>query len=186
MSTKVGGGWDTAVETQDYIPSTPSGGKPQGGKSIFIDQSETAVAAIGSNYLQNFLSGGSVEKGVGILTQKRFYFKGQNFSGTGKDIQSTTEEGVVSIDDITFTKFSYARPTGLLIAAIILTFLVVTIPVALYFYIKYFTSRQTLFLVCFPGGSFGFDIRYYPISDIQDFQRQLHLLKDHIREGAAV
>lgn len=76
MSTQVGGGWDTAVETQDYIPSTPSGGKPQGGKSIFIDQSETAVATIGSNYLQNFLSGGSVEKGVGILTQKRFYFKG--------------------------------------------------------------------------------------------------------------
>lgn len=187
MSAQTGGGWDTAVETQDYTPdhSTNGGAAPQGVGSIFVDQSERIVATIGSNYLQNFLSGGTVEQGVGVLTQKRFYFKGQNYSGVGKDIQSTTEEGVVSIEDITFTKFTYARPTGLLIAAIILTIFVVTIPVALFFYVRYFTNRQTLFLVSFPGGDFAFDIRWYPISDIRDFQRQLHLLKDHIKESAA-
>lgn len=106
--------------------------------SVFIDQSESIVATIGSNYLQTFLYGGTVEEGIGVLTQKRFYFKGQNFSGSGKDIQSTTEEGVVSIDDVTFTKFYFARPTGLLIVAILCTvlfFLVVTVPVAIFFYI---------------------------------------------------
>lgn len=175
------------METQSYTPNTGSGGgaAPRGVGSILVDQSETVVASIGSNYLQNFLSGGNVEKGVGVLTQKRFYFKGQNFSGAGKDIQSTTEEGVVSIEDITFTKFTYVRPTGLLIAAIVLTLLVVTIPVALFFYVRYFTGRQTLFLIAFSGGAFAFDIRWYPISDIRDFQRQLHLLKDHIKESAA-
>lgn len=187
MDTQLGGGWDTAVEAQDYTPTpgTSGGAIPQGVGSIFVDQSESIVATIGSNYLQNFLSGGAVEQGVGVLTQKRFYFKGQNYSGVGKDIQSATEEGVVSIEDITFTKFTYARPTGLLIAAIILTLLVVTIPVALFFYVRYFTNRQTLFLISFPGGGFAFDIRWYPISDIRDFQRQLHLLKDHIKEGTA-
>ena len=47
----------------------------------------------------------------------------------------------------------------------------------------YFISRRSLFVVSYPGGSFGFDIRYYPIADIRDFQRQLHLLKDHIKEN---
>ena len=50
------------------------------------------------------------------------------------------------------------------------------------FYILYFVKRESMFLVAFPGGGFAFDIRWYPISDIQDFQRQLHLLKDHSKE----
>lgn len=178
------GGWDTAIETQNYAPS--GGAAPQKGASILVDQSESIVSTIGSNYLQNFLSGGTVEQGVGILTQKRFYYKGRNFSGSGKDIKSSTNEGVVSIDDITFTQFVHTRPTGILIAGIICTvfcWLLVTIPAAIFFYVKYFLSRQTLFLVCFPGGSFGFDVKYYPIADIRDFQRQLHLLKDHRKEG---
>lgn len=196
MNAQVGGGWDTAIETQDH---TPSGGTAhQGGNSIFVDQSENIVATIGSNYLQNFLSGGSVEKGIGVLTQKRFYYKGQNFSGEGKAMKNTTEEGVVSIEDITFTMFSHTQHIGSLLFAILLTLVgVCFLPVggigpvigpisllaAVPFYIMFFVNRQTLFQVSFPGGSFGFDIRYYPIADIRDFQRQLHLLKDHIKEG---
>lgn len=157
--------------------------------NTFIDQSETIVSTIGSSYLQNFLSGGSVEKGVGVLTQNRFYYKGRNFSGSGKATKSITEEGVVSIEDITFTRFTYARPIGFLIVAILVTIVggiavlgigaLASIP----FYIKYFISRQTLFQICFHGGDFSFDIRWYPIADILDFQRQLHLLKDHRREA---
>ncbi len=189
------GGWDTAVETQGY---TPTGGTaPQGG-GMLVDQSESIVATIGSNYLQNFLSGGSVEKSVGVLTTKRFYYKGRNFSGTGKAMKSTTEEGVVSIEDVTFTMFSHTRHIGLLVFAVLLTFAAiillraapynpefgaVALVGALVFYILFFVKRQTLFLVSFPGGGFAFDIRYYPIADIRDFQRQLHLLKDHRKEG---
>ncbi len=188
------GGWESAIETQGY---TPTGGTaPQGG-GMLVDQSESIVATIGSNYLQNYLSGGGVGKGIGILTQKRFYYKGRNFSGQGKAVKSTTEEGVVSIEDITFTMFSHTRHIGLLIFAILLTcvglflfadywmqsFGVLALVAALAFYILFFVKRQTLFSVTFPGGSFGFNVRYYPISDIRDFQRQLHLLKDHIKEG---
>ena len=82
------GGWDTAIETQNYASS--GGAAPQKGASILVDQSESIVSTIGSNYLQNFLSGGTVSKGVGILTQKRFYYKGRNFSGAGKDMKLTT------------------------------------------------------------------------------------------------
>ena len=174
------GGWDAAVDTPT---SAPVGSAPQKGSSILVDQSESIVATIGNNYLQNFLMGGNVERGVGLLTQKRFYFKGKSYTGSGKDMKSSTQEGVVSIDDIALSEFIYTRPTGLLIAAIIFTIGIVTIPIALFFYIKYFISRQTLFVISFPGGGFGFDVKYYPITDIRDFQRQLHLLKDHRKEG---
>lgn len=174
------GGWDDAVDTPSYATV---GDTPQKGSTILVDQSEQIVAAIGNNYLQNFLSGGNVGKSVGVLTQKRFYFKGRSYTGSGKDMKSSTQEGVVSIDDIAFSEFIYTRPTGLLLAAIVFTIGIVTIPIALFFYIKYFTSRQTLFVISFPGGGFGFDVKYYPIADIRDFQRQLHLLKDHRKEG---
>lgn len=163
--------------------------------NIFVDQDEHMTAVIGTNYLQNFMSGGTVEKSVGVLTQKRFYYKGQNFSGEGKAMSYTTEEGVVSIEDITFTMFSHTRHIGALVFAILLTVVGVFFlgisgmeamcPIlfvaALPFYIMYFVNRQTLFVISFPGGGFGFDVKYYPIADIRDFQRQLHLLKDHIK-----
>lgn len=173
---------------------------PDQASSIFVDQSETAVATIGSNYLQNFMSGGKVEKGIGVLTQKRFYYKGKNYANVGKSMTSTTEEGMVSIDDIAFTKFTYVRPIGFLIFAVliaIIAFIPVVIinqgealliaapfwAIALIFVVRYFLGRSTYFVVSFPGGSFGFDIRYYPIADIRDFQRQLHLMKDHLKEN---
>ena len=175
---------------------------------VFVDQSETPVATIGSDYLQNFLSGGKVERGIGVLTQKRFYYKGHNFSGTGKALKSITEKGVVSIEDISFTMFKYSRHVGWLIFGAFLavigfyTFLMefstvsingsgASFPVSLIvlaasipFFVGYFTKRQTLFQISFPGGCFVFDVRYYPISEVRDFQRQLYLMKDHIKENA--
>ena len=165
--------------------------------SIFIDQDESMTAVIGTNYLQNFMAGGAVEKSVGVLTQKRFYFKGQNFSGSGKETKKTTEEGVVSIEDITFTMFSHTRAIGMLLfAALLLLVSSIGFPMeqgylfsvpcwiaAAVSVIMYFVNRRTVFSISFPGGSFGFDIRYYPIADIRDFQRQLHLLKDQRKEN---
>lgn len=165
---------------------------------LLVDQDESMTAVIGANYLQNFLTGGTVEKSVGVLTQKRFYYKGQNLGGTGKAMKHTTEEGVVSIADITFTMFRHTEDFGSLAVGIILALVGLcgmfmgavgaivgsaAIVAAVPFFIVYFTTRQTLFQVSFPGGSFGFDIRYYPIADIRDFQRQLHLMKDHLKEN---
>ena len=161
--------------------------------SIFVDQSETTVATIGNSYLQNFLAnGGKMEKGYGVLTQKRFYYQGKNMGGAGRSATSATEEGVVSIEDITFTMFTHTRMIGALIFGVFLTVLSVLgaiatpymlagLILALPFYIKYFTSRQSLFLIAFPGGSFSYNVTWYPISEFQDFQRQLHLMKDHIK-----
>lgn len=160
-------------------------------ESILIDPSERILATIGSDFLQSFLSGGNVKNAVGVLTQKRFYYKGHNFSGPAKDLRSVTEEGVVSIEDVIATSFSYTRYISVLAYAIFLTFLAVgaafiapqagliVFLLAAVFYILYFVKRQTLFRVSFPdGNAFTFDVRYYPVTDIRNFQRQLHLVKD--------
>lgn len=160
-------------------------------ENVLIDPSERILATIGSDFLQSFLSGGNVKNGVGVLTQKRFYYKGHNFSGPAKDLRSVTEEGVVSIEDVVSTSFSYTRYIAVLVYAIFLTVIavgaffalpkvgLVVLLFALLFYVLYFVKRQTLFRVSFPdGNAFTFDVRYYPITDIRNFQRQLHLVKD--------
>ena len=64
------GGWDAATDAT--YRSSPGGAPAQKGGDILVDPGETVVAAIGSSYLQSFLSGGRVSKGVGVLTEKRF------------------------------------------------------------------------------------------------------------------
>ena len=96
------------------------------------------------------------------MTQKRFYYKGKNFSGAGKDTKSATEEGIVSIEDITFTKFTHFRHTGFLAFAVLLTLVGMVLmmtpaaPIsfailiaALPFYILYFVKRESMFLMAF-------------------------------------
>lgn len=190
------GGQDFAVNPP---VSSSVDGAPQKRRSVLVNPSERIISTIGSSYLQNYLSGDGVRKGIGVLTQKRFYYKGKNFAVNGRQMVSTTEEGVVSIEDITFTMFTYVRHIGLLIFSVLLL-LVSTIGfymprdgymiaypcwiAAAVLVIIFLIKRQTVFQVSFPGGSFGFDIRYYPIRDIRDFQRQLHLLKDRCKENA--
>lgn len=161
----------------------------------FVDGSETVVASIGSNYIQNIMTGGQVKRGYALLTQKRLYYKGKSFSNVGKQAKSETEESILDVSDITFTKFIYTRNTGLLIIGIlgliIAAFLFsqpaiagTVLAVSLAFLIGYFVHKVTLFAIFFPGGKFTFDVRWYPKTDMIDFQRQLHLIKDVKRYGA--
>ena len=195
--------WERAKAVlKDAVPQQ-AGGKEQGaGKQtngLFIDPNEELRASIGSGYVQNFLSGGHVSRSVGALTQKRFYYKGKNYNAKSKLLWSTEEEGVVSVDDISYTGFSYTSAMGLLIIGIALAIVgvfclvasdndgariagaVIMILGALAL-VRYYLSRDTLFIITFPGGSFGFDTKWYSIADIQDFQRQLHLIKDQRKE----
>lgn len=187
-----GGAFDSGTQQMEAPASSAQPPNPDNSHSALLEPDEQVVASIGSNYLQNFLAGGSVHKSVGVLTQKRFYYKGRNFNGPGKLFQHTTEEGVVSLNDITFTAFTHIRYTGILFLAILLTIVPLVllamendhiigsycIACAVLLYLLYFLKRQTLSLVSFPGGGFAFDVRWYRVADIRSFQRQLHLLKE--------
>lgn len=49
-------------------------------------------------------------------------------------------------------------------------------------FIKAFISPSTVFEIAFPGGAFRFDVKWYPMVDMQDFQRQIMLMKDHAKQ----
>lgn len=183
-------------------PQRMRGGEQRSYKQVnrlFIDPSEELRASIGSGYVQNFLAGGHPGRSVGVLTQKRFYYRGKNYNTKSKSLWTTEEEGVVSIEDISFTGFSHTSATGLLIIGAVLALVgficlvaadngvarIVGAAIMLLgalALVRYYLSRDTLFVVEFPGGSFAFNTKWYPVSDIQDFQRQLHLIKEQAKE----
>lgn len=169
--------------------------------TLFVDPEETPVAVIGNSYLQNFLATGhKLKKGYGILTQRRFYYRGQNWGWVGRAATTDTEVGVVALEDITYTMFTHNRNIGALIFGILLAVLGTIIGAAsavgeqdagigaiiaatgitlgIVFILTYLMSRKSLFLVSFPGGGFSFNITWYSAAEFQTFQRQLHLLKD--------
>jgi len=154
-----------------------------------VNPGETIRASIGNNYMQSFLSSGGMARGAAILTEQRLYYFGKSYSGTGKDMVSATEEAVIPIESITLSRFIHHRDTGALIFGILLALLgVLTIAFAAgapllvagcISLVMYFVNRSTIFEVCFAGGKFCFNMKWYPMTDMQDFQRQIHLLKDH-------
>lgn len=170
----------------------------------FVDQSETAVATLGNNYLQNYLLGKKVKCGAAILTQKRLYYYGKQFLGKGRTTTKDMEETVIPLEEISLTRFVHSQPIGLIVFGMLLVIggivLGCFLPVSDLFVphligaisligvgaiptIKGFAQRTTLFEVSYPGGRYFFNVKYYPIVDMRDFQRQLHLMRDNLRNG---
>ncbi len=164
---------------------------------VFVDPEETAVATLGSSFTQNIMAGGKVKQGSAVLTQKRLYYRGKLFSGTGRSMMTVEGEYIVSIEDITLTSFLHGESSGgklfgllLLLAGAVVAVPLRLIPVGavlaaagLVFLIKGFLGKSTILEVSFPGGRFRYDVKMYPIADMEDFQRQIHLMKDHIKNA---
>jgi hypothetical protein len=50
--------------------------------------------------------------------------------------------------------------------------------------LAYFLSRRRLFVVNYAGGSVGTECRWYNLSEINHFQKQLYVLKDTINKNS--
>ena len=174
-----------------------------------IDPDETVQATIGVSYIQNLISGEGFKNGAAILTDRRLYYFGRSFSKVGRGINTATEEGVVSVEDITYTHIDHGSPVSLLIAAVasfvlaallfintwgstddsagmmgflILVFLIL----GAVFLVAYYVGKSTVLEIEFPGGEGGkycFDARWHSLSSMREFQRQIHLVKDRIKAG---
>lgn len=158
---------------------------------LFVSPDEKIRASIGSNYIQNMVSNGSFKKSIGIVTDRRFYFKGQSLDTKGKKVN---EEGIVALSDIAFTKFTTIGNLGFVVAALICAvayiFLLLTelnmfplIIVSVVFFILSIIKRETIFSVSFNGGCFNFDVSQYPVAEFREFQKQLHIAKDAIEKS---
>lgn len=86
---------------------------------IIIDPQEQKIAVMGSSYLDSMLHGGGLSKGFGILTDKRFYFKGKCFAKLLGRRVFINEEYTVDLENITASGFVYVQRYWLLVMGIL-------------------------------------------------------------------
>jgi len=84
--------------------------------SIFVNASEEYISSLGNGYILNYLANGSVKRGFAVISDKRVYFRGSCFSGSGKHLVKSDEQRTVDIKDVTGSGFIYRRYLGILLA----------------------------------------------------------------------
>ena len=89
--------------------------------NLFVDANEKEISTLGSNYLRNYLSTGSLENGFCTVTDKRVYFRGKCYTKSGNNYKSTKEEKTVDLKDVTGTGFTFIKRFWLMILAILWT-----------------------------------------------------------------
>lgn len=164
---------------------------------VIIDPQEEQVAVIGSNYLDNMLRGGGLSKGFGILTDKRFYFKGKCYTKVAGHHKLIDNEYTVDLNDITATGFVFARRFMLFMLAILLggglslfacaigiflisdVILILGIVAAIVLLIAYWLTKRAVYEVYFNGGVICVDVsKYGGIKEVKAFNKALRLAKD--------
>lgn len=172
---------------------------------VIINPSETIVASLGNNYLQNMLATGSLGRSYTILTDRRVYFKGKFYNRYGARFIRSREERVVDLKDITGTGFEKISPyymllislVSLLIAAVFFCFGLAFrnsrgnsiafyilggfgVFFALIWVVAFFTGRKTIFKIEYPGGNIGLDLRFISYNDASLFNRCIRNCKDNL------
>ena len=185
------------------------GSAAQESSDNLIAPDEKVQATIGVSYMQNLISGAGFKNGAAILTDKRLYYFGRSFSNVGREINTATEESIVSVDDITFTRFVHGSPVSLLITAIASFVLAMLIFVSIYgstddsagmlsfmiivflalgvvFLVAYQAGKSTVLEIAFPGGKYCFNAKWHSVSNMREFQRQIHVVKDSLKVGQTI
>ncbi len=178
--------------------------------NLFVDANEKEISTLGSNYLRNFLSTGSLENGFCTVTDKRVYFRGKCYTKSGNNYKSTKEEKTVDLKDVTGTGFTFIKHFWLMILAIlctiwavVLTFsLVASLPelnesegwssILLVIFVAilptivlwglYWFLKVKVFEISFAGGKIAFKASSYNENEVNNFQRALRQAKDNYKE----
>lgn len=179
--------------------------------NLFVDANEKEISTLGSNYLRNFLSTGSLENGFCTVTDKRVYFRGKCYTKSGNNYKSTKEEKTVDLKDVTGTGFTFIKHFGLMVLAILCTiwavifsFIIVTslprlndfeiLPSFLYLIFLailptivlwglYLFLKVKVFEISFAGGKIAFKASSYNENEVNNFQRALRQAKDNYKEA---
>lgn len=164
---------------------------------LFIRPDEEQKAVIGGGYLANMFRTGVLSKGFGILTNRRFYFKGKCFYRSGKHFMKTDEERTVDLQDITSSGFTYTRHIlwfavgvlGLLwslfgtIASygnenVFLLFIVIGWIPDIVVWLIYVFFKRAIYEISFAGGGIAIKASAYGIKEIKAFDKKLRRAKD--------
>lgn len=164
---------------------------------LIIDPQEQKIAVMGSSYLDSLLHGGVLRKGFGILTDKRFYFKGKCFTkALGRRVK-VDQEYTVNLENVTASGFVYIQRYWLLVLAIlslvfgiglgmfeggeVLLFAVLCFAV---FFAAYYLTKKVYYEVYFEGGVICVDVsKYGGIKEVRAFNKALCSAKDKHNRG---
>lgn len=181
----------------------------------FMDINEKFISSLGNGYILNFLANGSISQGFSFVTDKRVYFKGTCYSGQGTNLTITNEERTVDVKNITGSGFLKTSSIGYLIGGILLLiiaagFLCSALLNGLYGYdegigaaitllgiafallipaircLKEYLKGKTLFRIEYAGGCIAFDVSFYAMAEVQDFQKQIRRAKDYAEQDTIV
>lgn len=158
---------------------------------VFVDSDENLLAILGNGWVTNMFFG-RTQKCNALLTDKRVYFQGSFFYGSGKALTQEKQEKILDLEDITGTGFAYSTGLGILLN--ILTVLIPTLLGVLlgrstggilgfllgviFVIVGYLLSRKTYFVIEYAGGTIRFEASIIGVADVKDFQKQIRRAKD--------
>lgn len=159
---------------------------------IIVDSDEEQIAVLGGGYLANMLHGGGLSKGFGILTDKRFYFKGKSYKMSVGIPLSISQEYIVDLEDITATGFTFIGLFWLRILAIVCYIAgVLVVPglgtigllccglIGIVLMCIYRLTLRNYYEITFAGGSVRVDVsKYGGIKEVRAFNKALRMAKD--------
>ncbi len=185
--------------TQNYVPQQQNGTyqyyqntQNSNNDDIVFDNNEKIISVLGNNFLQTFISTGTLGKGFALLSDKRIYFKGKCLTRVGSRWITSKEERAVNIEDITGTGFTLISQIYLLplAAFFILSGMSMmldedTIPLGVILFFlsilcicTYFITKKTIFEINYPGGGIAFNLKLIKKTEAKEFQKKVMLMKD--------
>lgn len=179
---QVENGNSTCPYCGDKIVTTPNISKDTAKgicKKFFVSSNEQYITSLGDGYLKNFLTTGSIGRCVAVLSNKRIYLRGNIIDYNNSKLERINVEKIVNVEDVTGTGFIYASNQIWKLVLAALTAPLIIPPVV--FIILYMLGRKTIFFIEYAGGYIKFDASYYNLSDVHNFQKQIRLVQDDIK-----
>lgn len=159
------------------------------GTGRFVNADEYVIATLENGIAMNLISGEGFKKEDAILTNRRLYY---NHKDGIINVRRCEEK--VNVKDITGTKITSFSPFGFLITSIISLLLSLltsfelpdlmyyAIPLAIVFFILFFSLKKKFLRIEYAGGSINFSVKKYGMQNIQAFQKSIHSVKDYIED----
>lgn len=170
--------------------------KIKGAEEMFVNPDEVQKAVLGGGYLANMIRTGTMSKGFGVLTNRRFYFKGKCFYKVGNHFMKTDEERTVDLQDITSSGFTYTRLFLWNVIAVLGMVLFVLLGIYsgsdskkqvvailfgvidIVFWLIFILFKRAIYEISFAGGSIAIKASSYGMKEIKAFDKKLRLAKD--------
>ena len=160
---------------------------------MFARPDEQQIMMIEGNYIRNLFSGAGLSREVGVITDRRLYYRGNNYSSSG----SVKVDCTVDLQDITSTGFCYMSSYSYIVIAVLHLIVggimillgegVASLPGAIgcivllfggLWLLIYYLSKTTIYTITYGGGSLGMNVSFFGLNVIRVFDKNLHIAKE--------